>query len=117
MLIVGKGYVDRSARPPELQRPEGFLFYSRDDENDVSAITSSFNRASATTGSTPLGRKGQFAFRGLIAGPPPASHMKKSTFPFIFQDGEFHKVIDLVEKGPPTAQLLADLTAAPSSWP
>ena len=42
-----------------------------------------------------LGRKAQFAFRGLIA----------------------DKVIDLVEKGPPTAQLLVDLTSAPSSKP
>jgi hypothetical protein len=64
-----------------------------------------------------LGRKGQFAFRGLIAGPPPASHKKKNTLSLIFQDGEFDKVIDLVEKGPPTAQLLADLTSAPSSKP
>ena len=47
-----------------------------------------------------LGRKGQFAFRGLIAGPPPASHKKKSTLSLIFQDGEFDKVIDLVETGP-----------------
>ena len=44
ILVVGKGYVDRSARPPELQGQEGFLFYSRDDENDVSAITPFFNR-------------------------------------------------------------------------
>ena len=44
MLVVGKGYVDRSARPPELQAQEGFLFYSRDDENDVSAVTPFFNR-------------------------------------------------------------------------
>ena len=64
-----------------------------------------------------LGRKGQFAFRGLIAGPPPASHKKKNTLSLIFQDGEFDKVIDLVEKGPPTAQLLADLTSAPSPKP
>jgi TIR domain len=64
-----------------------------------------------------LGRKAQFAFRGLIAGPPPASHKKKSALPLIFQDGEFDKVIDLVEKGPPTAQLLVDLTSAPSSKP
>jgi hypothetical protein len=64
-----------------------------------------------------LGRKGQFAFRGLIAGPPPAAHKKSSTLSLIFQDGEFDKVIDLVEKGPPTAQLLADLTSAPSSQP
>jgi TIR domain len=64
-----------------------------------------------------LGRKGQFAFRGLIAGPPPASHKKKGTLSLIFQDGEFDKVIDLVETGPPTAQLLADLTSAPSAKP
>jgi hypothetical protein len=64
-----------------------------------------------------LGRKGQFAFRGLIAGPPPASHKKKSTLSLIFQDGEFDTVVDLVEKGPPTVQLLADLTSAPSAKP
>ncbi len=64
-----------------------------------------------------LGRKGQFAFRGLIAGPPPASHKKKSTLSPISQDGEFDRVIDLVETGPPTAQLLADLTSAPSPKP
>jgi hypothetical protein len=56
-----------------------------------------------------LGRTEQFAFRGLIAGPPPASHKKKNTLSLIFQDGEFDRVIDLVEKGPPTAQLLVDL--------
>ena len=50
-----------------------------------------------------LGRKGQFAFRGLIAGPPPASHKKTNALSLIFQDGEFDQVIDLVEKGPPTA--------------
>ena len=64
-----------------------------------------------------LGRKGQFAFRGLIAGPPPAAHKKKSTLPLIFQDGEFDKMIDLVEQGAPTPQLLADLASAPSPKP
>jgi hypothetical protein len=64
-----------------------------------------------------LGRKGQFAFRGLIAGPPPAAHKKKSTLPLIFQDGEFDKMIDLVEQGAPTPQLLADLASAPSLRP
>ena len=44
MLVVGKGYVDRCGRPLELQGQEGFLFYSRDDENDVGAITPFFNR-------------------------------------------------------------------------
>ena len=56
-----------------------------------------------------LGRKEQFAYRGLIAGPPPAPHKKASTVQLLFQDGEFDKVIDLVEKGPPTRELLADL--------
>jgi hypothetical protein len=64
-----------------------------------------------------LGRKGQFAFRGLIAGPPPAAHKKKSTLSLIFQDGEFDRMIDLVEQGAPTAQLLIDLTSAPSAKP
>jgi hypothetical protein len=64
-----------------------------------------------------LGRKGQFAFRGLIAGPPPAAHKKASTLSLIFQDGEFDRMIDLVEKGPPTSQLLADLCSAPSAKP
>jgi len=58
-----------------------------------------------------LGRKEQFAFRGLIAGPPPAAHKKSSTLSLIFQDGEFDKVIDLVDKGPPTIALLASLTS------
>ena len=31
-------------RPPELQGQEGFLFYARDDQNDVSAVTPFFNR-------------------------------------------------------------------------
>jgi len=64
-----------------------------------------------------LGRKGQFAFRGLIAGPPPASHKKKSTLSLIFQDGEFDRMIDLVDQGAPTAQLLADLASAPNAKP
>ena len=64
-----------------------------------------------------LGRKEQFAFRGLIAGPPPASHKKKNTLSLIFQDGEFDKMIDLVEQGAPTPQLLADLASAPSAKP
>ena len=51
--VVGKGYVDRRARPPELQGQEGFLFYSRDDQNDVNAISAaSAIAASATNDST-----------------------------------------------------------------
>jgi TIR domain len=64
-----------------------------------------------------LGRKGQFAFRSLIAGPPPAPHKKSGALSIIFQDGEFDRVIDLVEKGLPTAQLLADLASAPADKP
>ncbi len=64
-----------------------------------------------------LGRKEQFAFRGLVAGPPPAAHKKANTLSLIFQDGEFDRVVDLVEKGPPTAQLLAALTSAPTVKP
>ena len=64
-----------------------------------------------------LGRKEQFAFRGLIAGPPPAAHKKSSTLSLIFQDGEFDKVIDLVDKGPPTVALLASLTSASDGKP
>ena len=56
-----------------------------------------------------LGRKQQFAFRSLIAGPPPAPHKKPKAFDLLFQDGQFDKVLDLVEKGPPTRELLADL--------
>jgi hypothetical protein len=59
-----------------------------------------------------LGRKEQFTFRGLIAGPPPAAHKRASALSLIFQDGEFDKVVDLVDKGPPTVALLASLTSA-----
>ena len=49
MIVVGKGYVDRLRRPIELQGQEGFLFYSRDDQNDVAAITPFFNRGKGDT--------------------------------------------------------------------
>jgi len=55
-----------------------------------------------------LGRKEQFAYRGLIAGPPPVPHKKPKAIGLVFDDGQFDKVIDLVEKGPPTRELLAD---------
>ncbi len=64
-----------------------------------------------------LGRKEQFAFRGLVAGPPPAAHKKANALSLIFQDGEFDRIVDLVEKGPPTAELLAPLTSAQSVKP
>ena len=60
-----------------------------------------------------LGRKQQFARRALIAGPPPAAHKRAQFIEILFQDGQFDKVIDLVEKGSPTPELLADL--APQS--
>jgi TIR domain len=56
-----------------------------------------------------LGRKQQFAYRGLIAGPPPIPHKTTKAIGLLFQDGEFDKVVDLVAKGPPTRDLLADL--------
>jgi hypothetical protein len=56
-----------------------------------------------------LGRPQQFACRSLIAGPPPVSHKKPDTLQILFQDGEFDKIIDLVETGAPTRELLADL--------
>jgi hypothetical protein len=48
LIVVGKGHVDRLKRPPVLQNQLGFLFYSRDDQNDVTAITPFFNRGSGT---------------------------------------------------------------------
>jgi hypothetical protein len=56
-----------------------------------------------------LGRKEQFAYRGLIAGPPPLPHKKPKAISLVFEDGQFDKVIDLVDKGPPTRALLAEL--------
>ncbi len=64
-----------------------------------------------------LGRKEQFAFRGLIAGPPPAAHKKTNTLSLIFQDGEFDRVVNLVDKGQPTPELLSGLISAPSAKP
>jgi hypothetical protein len=56
-----------------------------------------------------LGRKQQFAHRCLIAGPPPAPHKRAQFMKILFQDGQFDQVFDLVEKGPPTYELLAGL--------
>ena len=43
-LLVGKGYVEWKERPPELQGQDGFLFYARDVQDDVNAVTPFFNR-------------------------------------------------------------------------
>ncbi len=59
-----------------------------------------------------LGRKQQFAFRSLIAGPPPAAHKRAQFMKILFQDGQFDKVLDLVEKGSPSPDLLADIASA-----
>lgn len=63
-----------------------------------------------------LGRKQQFACRSLIAGPPPVPHKRAQFMRILFQDGQFDKVLDLVDKGSPTPELLADL-APHSSGP
>lgn len=47
MVVVGKGHVDRLRRPPLLQTQEGFLFYARDDQNDVADVKAFFNRGDA----------------------------------------------------------------------
>ena len=59
-----------------------------------------------------LGRKEQFVFRGLIAGPPPAAHKMKDKLHFIFSDGQFDKMVDLADQYPPTPALLADFTVS-----
>ena len=59
-----------------------------------------------------LGRKAQFVFRGLIAGPPPSAHKAKSKLPLIFSDGQFDKMVNLADQGPPTPALLADFAAS-----
>ena len=47
MVVVGKGHVDRLKRPPLLQTQEGYLFYARDDQNDVADVKPFFNRGEA----------------------------------------------------------------------
>jgi hypothetical protein len=61
-----------------------------------------------------LGRQRPFRSRVLVTGPPPAPHKLPNFISILFQDGQFDKVIDLVEKGTPTAQLLADIAAPPA---
>ena len=61
-----------------------------------------------------LGRKQQFAFRSLIAGPPPVPHKRAQFMRLLFQDGQFDNVLDLVDKASPTPELLAGLGPAPA---
>jgi hypothetical protein len=53
-----------------------------------------------------LGRKHQFAFRSLIAGPPANPRKRANMLKFLFRSGEFDNYVDLIEKGPPTIELL-----------
>jgi len=46
--------------------------------------------------------------RSLIAGPPAAPHKNADMLRLIFREGPFDKVV-LVEKGPPTREILAEL--------
>jgi hypothetical protein len=48
LIVVGKGHVDQEKRPPVLQNQLGFLFYSRDDQDDVTTIRPFFNRGKGT---------------------------------------------------------------------
>jgi hypothetical protein len=59
-----------------------------------------------------LGRKQQFVRRSLIAGPPAAPHKRAQFMKILFHDGQFDKVVDLVEKAMPTPDLLADIASA-----
>jgi hypothetical protein len=56
-----------------------------------------------------LGRKQQFDYRGLVAGPPPAARKNRNKIINLVLPDQIDKIIDLVEKGPPTRELLADL--------
>ena len=48
LIMVGKGYVNRGRRPPELYGQQGFLFYGRDNEEDAADVTPFFKRGKAT---------------------------------------------------------------------
>ncbi len=48
MVVVGKGHVDRLKRPFDLQGQEGFLFYARDDANNVGDDTPFYVRGKAS---------------------------------------------------------------------
>jgi hypothetical protein len=57
-----------------------------------------------------LGRKQQFTYRGLVAGPPPAPRKKLNKIRnLVLPAGQIDKIVDLVEAGPPTRELLAEL--------
>jgi MinD-like ATPase involved in chromosome partitioning or flagellar assembly len=54
-----------------------------------------------------LGRKEQFGRRILIIGPPPSQHKRPQFVQLLFEEGQFDSVVDLVERGPPTREMLA----------
>jgi hypothetical protein len=56
-----------------------------------------------------LGRKQQFDYRGLVAGPPPVARKNRSKVINLVLPDQIDKFVDLVEKGRPTRELLADL--------
>jgi len=51
-----------------------------------------------------LGRKAPFAFRGVVAGPPP--HRRKRNMEDVFPKGSFDLVVDLEDKDKPLPELL-----------
>jgi TIR domain len=57
-----------------------------------------------------LGRKQQFTYRGLVAGPPPATRKQLNKIRnLVLPAGQIDKIVNLVETGPPTRELLAEL--------
>ena len=61
-----------------------------------------------------LGRKQQFAFRSLIAGPPPAPHKSAQFIGFCSRTASSTRSSISWRKGSPTRELLADLAPAPA---
>lgn len=57
-----------------------------------------------------LGRKQQFAYRGVIAGPPPGS--RKRSIKHLFPRGEIDIIVDLADKDGPAPELLDPLVPA-----
>jgi len=55
-----------------------------------------------------LGRREQFAHRILVVGPPATRRKRPETVRLLFQDGQFDSIVDLVEEGAPTRELLGD---------
>ena len=54
-----------------------------------------------------LGRKGPFAYRGVITGPPPGNRKKNSKY--LFPRSEIDIIVDLEDKDRPLPELLDDL--------